>query len=397
MDMIKKIIKAGESERVEFKSKSVRLNSILNNVCAFLNSNGGTLIIGVGNSGEIEGIPNADALRTRIADELDKSLKPNANWTVETAVVSGVELVMVKVPKGDAIPYIYNGRIYVRKGVTSRVANNSDIVTLIENRTTGDKPWESAQAIGSSFESLDVSRIKNVLSHTFEKDMPIESDRDKLYQILEGLHLVSGGILTNAAVVLFAHEPYKLYPQTAVKLIRFMDKNKGQALDTRDIYTNAFGVIEEALDFLHQNTQSFPLISAGKRSEHWSYSLFAVREALVNACIHRDYSSYGARIQVSVFDDMIEIWNPGLLPEGIKIADLSKQHASIARNPLIADSFFRAGLMERWGSGTLRMIDECKRLGTKPPLWKAISGGISVTLYAKHRNKTKDMGSGVHY
>jgi len=117
-----------------------------------------------------------------------------------------------------------------------------------------------------------------------------------------------------------------------------------------------------------------------QRKDVWDYPLPAIREACINALIHRDYMD-SAEIQIKIYDDHIWFWNPGGLPEGITIEDLKKEHASRPRNKLIAMTFYYAGLIERWGTGTKRIVDLCKEQGLPEPEFKEEFGGFSVVFW----------------
>lgn len=115
------------------------------------------------------------------------------------------------------------------------------------------------------------------------------------------------------------------------------------------------------------------------RKDVWDYPLPAIREACINALIHREYMD-SAEIQIKIYDDRIWFWNPGGLPEGLTIEDLKKEHASKPKNKLLAMVFYYAGLIERWGTGTKRMVDLCKKQGLPEPEFKEEFGGFSVIL-----------------
>jgi ATP-dependent DNA helicase RecG len=131
------------------------------------------------------------------------------------------------------------------------------------------------------------------------------------------------------------------------------------------------------------------------RIETAPYPFEAIREALINAIIHRNY--FGPPIQISIYDDKIMIWNVGELPEKITIEDLKRKHASYPRNPRLADVFFKGGLIEAWGRGTLKILNECIQYGLPEPAIELMSGGIAVTIYKNFYSeevlKTYDLNS----
>lgn len=134
------------------------------------------------------------------------------------------------------------------------------------------------------------------------------------------------------------------------------------------------------MHFIRRNIQLSAEIKELQREEHWEYPIEALREAVVNAICHRDYTSSG-NVQVRIFDDRLEVWNPGTLPEGLSIEDLSRPHDSRPRNKLIAHAFFLNKYIEQWGTGTLRMIDACRAADFPEPVFTETSGSFVVTFH----------------
>lgn len=143
---------------------------------------------------------------------------------------------------------------------------------------------------------------------------------------------------------------------------------------------NAFQIADKTLDMLDKKFLISPVSYEGLyRVEKWEYPYKAVREAIINAIVHRDYS--GAPVQISVYDGKILIWNEGKLPEGLTIEDLKQKHSSRPFNPIISSVFFKGGLIEAWGRGTINIINECLNAGLPEPLFESEFGGISVKMF----------------
>jgi len=146
-------------------------------------------------------------------------------------------------------------------------------------------------------------------------------------------------------------------------------------VDDREVSGTLLNQLEEILGWLRERLQTrFQITGRPSRDVVWEYPLEAVREAVVNAVCHRDYLG-GAPIQVRLYDDRLEIWNPGGLPATLKPADLLRDHDSIPRNPKIASAFFFAGLIEQWGTGTIRMAAALKEAGHSAPEFDAATVG----------------------
>ena len=127
--------------------------------------------------------------------------------------------------------------------------------------------------------------------------------------------------------------------------------------------------------------------------ESWEYPYEAIREVILNAIVHRDYM--GAPIQISVYDDKLIVWNEGSLPEDLTFEDLKKKHSSHPHNPILASTFFKGGLIEVWGRGTIKIINECKKAGLPEPIIEYSSGGISVTILKNQFNEKNLISKGL--
>jgi ATP-dependent DNA helicase RecG len=189
------------------------------------------------------------------------------------------------------------------------------------------------------------------------------------------------GAITLAAQVLFG-QGVAVLPQCQLRLARFRGIDKRAFLDQRQLNGHAFQLLEEAILFCqrHLSTAARIPIDRLEREEQLAIPLPALREALVNALCHRDYSQQGAAISLAIFDDRLEIWSEGGLPFGLEPEELKQEHASRPRNLLIADVFFRRGLIERWGRGTQVIVEECQRAGCSEPSYR-VSGGCFVVTF----------------
>lgn len=190
------------------------------------------------------------------------------------------------------------------------------------------------------------------------------------------------GAILRAAVVLFGKNFLPDYPQCELRMARFRGTDKTEFLDQRHVRGPAFKLLEEAELFCQRH---FPLpgrIEPGKlqRVDRPLLPPDAMREILVNALIHRDYAIAGGAVSLAIFDDRVEVWSAGRFPNGITPASLTQAHPSVQRNPIIAEVFHRAGLIEKWGRGTNRVAEWCREAGVKPPEFAEIAGAAVVTF-----------------
>jgi ATP-dependent DNA helicase RecG len=183
-------------------------------------------------------------------------------------------------------------------------------------------------------------------------------DETSVDHVLRQLGLVENGKLTVAAVLLFGRDPQRLLTQAMVRCARFKGTTEVHFLDMKVIQGSIIDHVEETMAFVKRNIRMGAEIKGLRREEKWEYPLEGLREAIVNAICHRDYAS-SANTQIRIFDDRLEVWNPGELPEGMTVEDLFRQHESKPRNKLIANAFFLIKYIEQFGTGIQRIVDDC--------------------------------------
>lgn len=194
------------------------------------------------------------------------------------------------------------------------------------------------------------------------------------------------GKVTNAAVVLYAKDVEPDYSQCLIRMTRYRGINKlANFMDSKHVYGNAFRILSEANYFTmrHLPVASFFESDKFERIDKPALPVMAVREALINAISHRNYTNRSASISFAIFDDRLEIWNNGTLPPELKLKDLRKSHESYPRNKRISKIFYSRGWVEKAGIGTLRMIEDCKKLGVPEPKFEEYSSGFAVIFRFK--------------
>jgi len=165
--------------------------------------------------------------------------------------------------------------------------------------------------------------------------------------------------VTVAAILLFGRNAQQFLPQAVLRCGRFKGADAVHFLDMDAVQGNVIEQVERAMAFVKRNIRMGVEIRGLQREDVWEYPLDGLREALINAVCHRDYAST-ANVQIRIFDDRLEIWNPGVLPDGMTVADLWKQHESRPRNQLVANAFFLIKYVEQFGTGIQRIVDDCR-------------------------------------
>jgi len=204
------------------------------------------------------------------------------------------------------------------------------------------------------------------------------------------------GVLTQAAPVLYGKKFLADYPQCLLKMGRFRGTEvTGEIVDNRQEHVNAFAMVRQGMAFLRKTMPLGARFPKGEifREDRFPVPLEALREILLNAVMHRDYSHPSGYVAIAVFDDRIEVSSYGRLPTGITVKKLSGEHRSYPVNPLIAGAFHRTGAVEVWGRGTNRVIDVCKQHGAAPPIFKEQQGFLVVTFKAEMVAEVKEAES----
>jgi len=246
--------------------------------------------------------------------------------------------------------------------------------------------WEKSTNNSCTISDLDKNRIKEVIrTAVIEKRMPESALSESIPTILKKLNLINNNKLTNAAVILFCKKEDLQFMQSNIRLARFKGIDKSEFLDNKTFRANAFDLYDKAMDFLHFTLPVAARIEEGKaeRVETPTIPYKVLREAIVNALAHRDYSHPGGSVFIAVYDDRVNISNIGALPKGLELKQLPKEHPSIPRNPLIARVFYLCKKIEGWGRGTIDMIENCKKAGNPIPKYEEIGNSFSVTLPLK--------------
>ncbi len=385
IEEIKKIIEEQESRTVEFKKSTTQLSSAFKVICAFLNGEGGTVLIGVKDNGEIIGQDVTDNTRREIANEI-KKIEPSAPINVSyLKTEKNKYIIAIQVAAGNHVPYVYDGRPYLRNESQLDKMSQHHYEQLLVKRGQLKYSWEDFIADNYNINSLDHEEIyRTVMDGIAEKRIPASIAKENVEKILRQLTLLTDDEeLKRAAVVLFAKEIKSPYTQCWLKMARFKGVNKsGDFIDNQQEHCNVFGMLESADNFLrkHLPIASYFKPDQFKRIDKPALPVLAVREALVNAICHRDYMDHSGYISIAIFDDRVEIWNNGTLPKKLKLEDLKHAHDSVLRNELIAKVFYLRGYIEAWGTGTTRMIAYCKEDKIPPPKFSERTGGFVVTF-----------------
>ncbi|MCK4608428.1 MAG: putative DNA binding domain-containing protein [Gammaproteobacteria bacterium] len=380
------LIKNGESQTLEFKSSTAKLKNAFETLCAFLNGEGGAVLIGVANNGKIIGQHVTDKTKLEIANML-KKLEPAANIFIEYVTLEKDKdiIVLNANPHKDLQPYTFDGRPYVRfESSTSQMPRQQyQYMTINNMQRTND--WENEIAANATIDDLDAEEIINTVSEGLANGRITDyesTDNPKI--ALKGLGLLSNGKLTNAAIVLFAKKPTKWFPQCSIRLARFRGIDKAEFIDSKIIDGNVFTIIREAMIFANRYLPVSSRFGSGtlQRIDEPLFHIDALREVFANAVGHRDYHD-SSTISFAVYDDRLEIYSPGTLPNGVTFDNIKTLNESKPRNHLIARVLYFNKFFETWGRGVQKIIKLCTKAGHPEPEFVERAGGVCVILRSK--------------
>ena len=351
------IIQQGENETLEFKN--IWKDEYLKTLCAFANTSGGDMLIGVDDYKNIIGIAESnkllELLPNKIADNL--GITPGVN----TIKINDKKIIKIEITKSYA-PISYHGKFYIRSGSVTRELRGGELNHFLLKRY--GKTWDEIPVDSFTLNDIDKNTIEKfkILASDRIPDIKNENNTETL---LRKLNLYDGDTLKRAAVLLFAKDPQKYFIQSHSKIGKFL--SEVDIVTSDFIEGNLFQQVDLILDILRTKyLKSIISFEGIHRKEKLEYPYDALKEIVINALIHRDYSNT-SNLQIKVYDKKISFSNGAhLLPE-ITIEKLKHSHASVPVNPLIASVFYKAGLIENWGRGTINVINNCLDYGLPEP------------------------------
>ncbi len=383
---IEALVAKGESETLELKRSTGELRRAGETLCAFLNGEGGHVVIGVAPDGRILGQQVSDSTLRDIAAML-RRFEPPARVEIDRVDVGGGRTVIVlNAPSArEHAPFIFDGKAYRRVGSTTSVMPQEEYGRLLLDRNHSRHRWENQPAVDADLDDLDQEEILRTRQAAIEQRRLSAGTSMDIGDILDRLGLRIDGKITQAAQMLYGTKFLPDYPQGLLKLGRFRGtKITGDILDNKQEHMHAFAMVHEAIAWLDRTLPLAARFPKGSifREDRLPVPADALREVILNAVMHRDYSAPSSYVAIAVFDDRIEVRSVGDFPSGISAAMLSVDHPSILRNPLIAGAFHLTGAVEVWGRGTNRVIEACLAHEIAPPEFSEQAGVVTVTFRA---------------
>ena len=353
-----------ENKTTEFKREYV--DDIKNTIIAFANCDGGTLFIGLNDDGSVCGVDDVDETMLRVTNAIRDTVRPDITMFMEcrNEIMDGKKIVSVTVQRGTARPYYLHSKgirpegVYVRQGASTVPASDAAILNMIKE-TSGDS-YETARSIN---QQLTFEKASN-----FFKKRNVEFGNAQM----KTLHLIGDdNTYTNLAFLLSEQCSH------TIKLAVFEGSKKSVFKDRQELSGSLLEQLEEAFSYIDRYNRTRAEFSGLDRVDMRDYPVEAVREALLNAIVHRDYSFSGPTL-ISIFEDRIEFVTIGGLVKGISLDDV-KLGVSVLRNQYLANIFYRLKLIEAYGTGILK-INECYDEYMEKPLIETTDHAFKITL-----------------
>lgn len=373
---IESLIEQGEGYNLEFKqSVPSKTSDLARELCAFANANGGTVLVGIDDKGKTVGININNTLRSEIQQVINL-LDPRLDIQVSEILFEGKTILALECNDGPQKPYAVSGVIYVRSGP------NSEKITSIEQMR---KFFQQSGSI--FFDTMPCTEFKypdHFDSDAFKIFLQMAGITDSIGEkkILENLRLTDhNGKLTYAAVMMFGKDPQRFVDHSIIRCVLFKGTDKRYILDSKEMQGNLVTQFEETMKYVISKLNLRYEIegqSDGRRKEVLEIPETVFREALVNALCHRSYYEKGAVTMVEIYDDRVEISNPGGLISVITEQEFG--HRSFSRNPLIFGLMQRINMVEKIGSGITRMKDAMKDAKLPEPDF-AMGGFFTVKFF----------------
>ena len=385
-ESLQEMLFPGEGDRVEFKTK-IDSRAIGQSICAFLNCGGGTIVIGVSRNHEISGV-----LQGREIGQLERSivdsLAPAAPVFFREQTIEVKPVWIIEVPAGMDQPYSFRDEIFIREETGNRHADMELIRDMIMRRQIEPDRWERRFSDATARRELDIEEIRRTLrdSALAQRSPGRLNDAKSPVEALEMLGLIRYSRLTNAGDLLFATNPAQRNPQHRVRAAWYCgSKSDTSCRDHKTFEGPLVHVLEQTLSFIHRNTPSRSTLTSARdrRDEQRLYPSEAIREALVNAFVHRDYTDFSGGVEVDIYPDRLKIRNSGGLPEGVTPESLAKGNISVLRNPDIVRILYMRGMMAKQGHGCNIISNAFTKYGLQAPVWHADPrDGVTLTLFA---------------
>ncbi len=362
-----------EGETCEFKQSLSDTSSIVETICAFLNKQGGAIFVGVLDNGEIRGVDVGRNTIENISRAIREAITPGKAPAIEVLQANGKNILKIAVPRGEETPYFCRGKAFIRLGKTNVAMTSQEIEKEFKHRLSLERTFEDAPT------NIRASHYGRSALEYFRANGREGTRSTGIEKVLDNLELEKQGKFNVAGLVCFGDNPQGRLPQFS---FRCGVVKKGELISIDLIQGNIFEIIEKTFDYARTKIGSVFHIKGAVRRTTYEYPLEALREAIVNSLVHRDLN-FPSSNYLAIYEDHLEVKNPGELPSALDISQLKQEHPSIQRNKKIANCLYLAGYIEHWGTGTTKIIKLCREAGLADPEFSQEHGFFAVKFWKK--------------
>ena len=374
------VLQKPEGKTLEYKRDLTSPDGLLKTLVAFANTAGGILAIGIEDgTRRVIGVPDVLATEERLASMIADSIRPRLVPDIEIVPWRKTQVLVVQVYPSAARPH-YLARlgpeagVFVRLGSTNRRADAAQIGEM--SRFAQLETFDEQPIPELSSEALDFRAASELFA-------PVRKLKPSAFRNLRVTAKHQGReVPTVGGFLLFAKNRFDRFPDAWLQAGRFAGEDRTRIVDSSEIRSYLPQAADQAVAFAQKHLSREAVITATRRVDRWTVPIVALREAIINAIVHADYAECGAPVRLGIFDDRIEVENPGILPLGLTIDDI-RRGVSKLRNRVIGRVFHELGLIEQWGSGIQRMTAACEQAGLRVPVLEEIGTHFRVTLSAE--------------
>lgn len=376
------IINNGENYYVEFKEEQIKAKDLGEEIVAFANSEGGTILIGVADNGDIKGVSDLK-IEEKIMNICRNNVIPNIIPQFEYITIDDKQVVILGVPKGLSKPYsTVDNKYYIRVGTTKRIASREELLRLFEGN--GSLHYDISPVPNTSIKDLNLDIIREYYLKYNAFDL-YEEDREQVERILLNADILKDlngeKVCSVGGLLVFGKMPGNILPQNGISFAHFNGSDiSDELIDKKVIEGRIQDIAEQTMSVIKNNIMTPSRINELKREEKEVYPLVVLREAIVNCLVHRNYSIYGSKIRIFMYEDRIEFRSPGRLPNTVTV-DKMKIGVSFARNPFLVKYMENMRYIDQLGRGIPMIIKSMKAITNKEPKLMEIGEEFILTIY----------------
>lgn len=383
IDEIREIINNGENSYIEFKEESIRAKDLAEEIVAFANSEGGMILIGIDDDGNIMGVSDT-LLEEKIMNVCRNNCIPNIIPVFQSVEIDGKTIAIVTISKGLNKPYYTTDhKYYLRVGTTKRLASREELLRMFE--VNGALHFDISPVEDTSIKDLNLDVIREYYLKYNAFDL-YEESKEAVQRILINADIMketngSKSLCTVGGLLVFGKNPEQKLPQNGVSFAHFKGNEITDELVDKKVITGRIQEIAEQLMVVFKNNMKAPSVINGlKREEKEEYPSLVLREAVVNTLVHRNYSISGSKVRIFMFDDRVEFHSPGRLPNTVTIEKM-KIGVSYAKNQFLVKYMENLRYIDQLGRGIPMILKSMKEAGAKEPLLQEFGEEFILTVY----------------